>query len=166
MDHKPCLYLVRHGEAESEEKNSTRPLSSWGRSNVHKMAVFAANLAGVKVAEISHSDKLRSAQTAEIFAEWLSPGEGCSEAEGLGPNDDPTAWAEQMANLPESTMLVGHLPHLDRLASKLITGDADGHCIHIAPGGMVCLGKDDDGGWCVRWMETPLHLADSATPIA
>lgn len=62
------LYLVQHGEALSKEQDTKRSLSEQGRREVERMANFLAT-AGVRVARICHSGKLRAQQTAEIL--WL-----------------------------------------------------------------------------------------------
>ncbi|MCK4450112.1 MAG: hypothetical protein KAX26_05930 [Anaerolineae bacterium] len=39
-------------------------------------------------------------------------------------------------------VLVGHLPFLDRLASLLVTGDADHSIVRFQMGGIVCLVRE------------------------
>ncbi len=52
-------------------------------------------------------------------------------------------------------MLVGHLPHMGKLAALLVTGDADQALVTFKPGGVVCLARDDEGRWSLRWMVVP-----------
>jgi len=52
-------------------------------------------------------------------------------------------------------MLVGHLPHLSRLASRLICGDEERKVVSFQMGGVVCLERDAEGNWSVRWALTP-----------
>ncbi len=116
------LYLVRHGEAKAKEEAPERGLTDAGRQEVTKMAEWAAAV-GIQVDEILHSGKLRAQQTAEIFAEHLRM--QAAEASGLAPKDDVKGIAEVISSQQGSIMLVGHLPFLDRLGAKLITGDAE-----------------------------------------
>ena len=148
------LFLVQHGEAEGEEINPGRPLTIKGREDVREVAGFAAG-AGVRVEWIFHSGKLRARQTADILGESLRPADGIAEAVGLAPLDDPATWAAQLRGMTEDTLLAGHLPHLQRLASLLLCGAAEKKCVAFAMGGIVALERDDDGNWSLRWMLIP-----------
>ena len=147
------LYLVQHGVAKPEQEDSARPLSDRGRTEVERVAHAAARL-GLDVARISHSAKLRARQTAEILAAALRPAGGVREVANLAPNDDPSGAVRLIERLSESEMLVGHLPHLSRLASLLLVGDASRELIAFRMGGIVCLERDDSR-WHVKWILTP-----------
>jgi phosphohistidine phosphatase len=114
----------------------------------------AAARAGLRVARIAHSGKLRARETAEILAGELHPPGGVAELPGLAPMDDPAVARRAVARLAEPTMLVGHLPHLGRLASLLIVGDAARDVIAFRTGGLVCLGNEE-GQWRVKWLLAP-----------
>lgn len=51
-------------------------------------------------------------------------------------------------------MLVGHLPHLSRLASLLLVGDPRRDLIPFRNGGIVYLVKAERG-WLLEWVLTP-----------
>ncbi len=51
-------------------------------------------------------------------------------------------------------MLVGHLPHLARLAAHLLTGDSDHPVVRFRPGGLVAL-EPADAGWLVSLVLPP-----------
>ncbi len=51
-------------------------------------------------------------------------------------------------------MLVGHLPHLRRLASLLLVGDPEREIIRFRNGAIVCL-VQGDGHWLLQWVLTP-----------
>lgn len=51
-------------------------------------------------------------------------------------------------------MIVGHLPHLSRLASSLLTGRQDAEVVGFQYGGVVCLERTNDG-WKLGWMIVP-----------
>ena len=75
------LYLVRHGEATSEEQNPARPLTEPGAKEVEQIAAWFTSTK-LPVDEIRHSGKLRAQQTAEIFAQYLGlPGSDCEVAQ-------------------------------------------------------------------------------------
>lgn len=147
------LYLVQHGEAKPEQEDPARPLTDRGRDEVGRVARHTGALR-LQIAEIRHSGKLRARQTAEILAEYLRPARGVREIEGLAPNDDPRKARSDAEAAREPLMLVGHLPHLSRLASFLIVGDPGREIIRFRPGGIVCLGKME-GRWLLLWILTP-----------
>jgi len=144
---------VQHGEARAEHEDPARPLSERGRRDVERVARAVAR-AGVRPARIAHSGKRRARETAELFAAALDPPGGVVEIGGLGPNDDPAVAARRAAGAAEHLMLVGHLPHLGRLASLLVLGDPARELVAFRMGGVVCLGREA-GAWRVCWMLTP-----------
>jgi phosphohistidine phosphatase len=138
------LYLVQHGEAKSEAEDPDRPLTEQGASQVRQVADAAAAAGLVTVERIVHSGKTRARQTAETWGETL--GVKIEEADGLAPNDDPSIWAGRLADA--HIMLVGHLPHLAKLAGLLLVGDASRPVVTFRNGGLVGL-QQDDYGWSV-----------------
>lgn len=154
------IYLVQHGEAMSSDEDAHRPLTDVGRSEVAAVAV-ALKRHGPRVSAIWHSGKLRAKQTAVEFADALEPDDGVQEKAGLGPKDDPERMAEALRGLDVATMVVGHLPHLSRLASLLIVDDRDREVVHFRQGGVVCLARTEEG-WRIAWYLTP-ELAEVVT---
>ena len=148
------LYLVQHGKAKNEEEDLARPLSDNGIAEVKKIASFISRL-DITVEEVLHSSKLRAKQTAEILAESLAIMNDVSEADSLAPLDDPALWADKLKRKTLSLMLVGHLPHLARLSSLLLSGDKEKSIIAFKMGGVVCLKRDDAGTWTLQWIITP-----------
>ena len=104
---------------------------------------------------IFHSPKVRAKQTAGVLSEHLKPSKGISEVDGLAPLDEPDIWAQRLKDVPDDIMLVGHLPHLDRLASLLLCGDKEKHAISFKMAGVVCLKRTDTGSYALQWMVTP-----------
>ena len=147
------FYLVRHGQAKLDSEDSRRPLSDGGRREVEKIARAAATKQ-IKVAEILCSDKLRAKETAEILAGFLSPARGIREISGLSPEDDPLVAQADLGAAGESLMLVGHLPHLSRLAALLLVGDSEKRVVDFAPATLVCLGRER-GTWSLGWILNP-----------
>lgn len=148
------LYLVQHAAALPKEEDPKRPLSEKGEGDIRKVAAFLTEHKAVKVSHILHSGKLRAEQTAEALAEHLHPG-SVTATDGLNPLDDPTVWVGHLAETDEDLMQVGHLPHMSRLAARLIMGDADQPVVQFRMGGVVCLGRDEGGRWSLRWMVVP-----------
>ena len=151
------IYLVRHGEAESELVEPTQPLRERGRAEATRIARHAA-LVKVAVAEIRHSTKLQAKQTAEILAAHFEPVRGLREADDLAPPDDPGKAQDAVEAAVEPLMLVGHLPHLARLASLLLVGDPNREIVRFGPGAIARLERAERG-WVLGWILTP-EIAD------
>lgn len=147
-------YLVQHGEATSEEEDPDRPLTDEGRSGLMGVIQALRNSGGVAPAEIYHSGKTRARQTAEILADGLAASTEPEEADGLQPLDDPAEWAERLRDSGRDTMLVGHLPYMERMAGLLLVDDPEAEVVSFRYGGVVCL-EDDGGGWSLAWAVTP-----------
>ena len=145
---------MQHGEAVWEEHDPTRPLTERGRADTERVVRYAVQHAGVRIGRILHSGKLRARQTAEIWREHL-PAAAIADADGLDPGTSPDIWSERLARETHDLMLVGHRPHLARLAGRLLCGDADREAVNIQNGGIVCLERSDQGTWSVRWALTP-----------
>ncbi|UCH62928.1 MAG: phosphohistidine phosphatase SixA [Fidelibacterota bacterium] len=148
------LYLVRHAQPKAKEEDSQRSLSDQGRADIRKVAAHLGDR-GIEVSRILHSSKLRARQTAEALSERLHPSGDTSETDGLAPLDDPTVWSGRLAEIQENIMLVGHLPHLGLLADLLLAGETDQQGVSFKPGGVVCLKRDEEGRWSLRWTVVP-----------
>jgi phosphohistidine phosphatase len=154
------VYVVQHGQALPKEEDPERPLSDAGRAEVERVAKHLAGRLGqamtIPIAEVHHSGKLRAQQTAEILAQRIAQNATLRAIEGLSPNDDPRIIADRLeARRAEGTalMLVGHLPHLQRLAGLLIAGSADARPIRFRNAGVVRLSWD--GRWSADWVLWP-----------
>ncbi|MBI4467435.1 MAG: phosphohistidine phosphatase SixA [Acidobacteria bacterium] len=159
------LYLVQHGAAKTEAEDPQRGLTDDGRRRVERMAEFLAPLE-LALDRIEHSGKLRARQTAEILAAQLHPRKGIVEVAGLAPNDDiepvRLRLERESKNLPagrRGLMLVGHLPHLSRLASRLLGHEAGRAVVQFQMGGVVRLDQDEAGRWVLCWALVPELLS-------
>jgi len=139
-------YLVRHGEAKRAEVDPERGLTDAGAAGVRRVASRAVADLAVRPGRIFHSDKARARQTAEIWGELV--GAPVEEADGLAPNDDPARWATRLKTEDEDVMLVGHLPHVERLVGLLVAGDPDRTLLEFPAGALVVLDGGNDG-WSV-----------------
>ncbi len=140
------LYLVQHGQATSEAEDPRRQLTDRGADDVDRTARLAIGWLGDRPSRVIHSGKTRARQTAEIWAALL--GIAAEDGDGLAPNDDPSAWVDRLADGTLGVMLVGHLPHLGRLAAALVTGDSSRQVVSFHQGGLVALQRADSG-WLV-----------------
>jgi phosphohistidine phosphatase len=149
MDGSPpsqFVVLVRHGDAMSEEQDPRRPLSAAGREHVDQVAGLVAGLS-LEIEEVRHSGKERARETAEIFAARVGVApERVREVTGLKPKDDVGVVAEELESEGRSMALVGHLPFMSLLASRLLSGDPK--CLRFRFGDAGCLLVTRvEGGW-------------------
>ena len=147
------LYLVQHGEALAKEVDPQRPLSDTGHTDISRLADFL-KAAGIQVSRVIHSGKKRAQQTAGLLANSLTSGLSAEESPGLGPNDSPEKFAEQIANWKLDTLVVSHLPFLDRLLAHQVLGKPD-DVVSFRPGTVICLQRSEPEGWRIAWMLRP-----------
>ncbi len=147
------IFLVQHGLCFDKATDPTRSLSPEGRLEITKIARQAADC-GITVNVIYHSGKLRAQQTAELFAGPLQAGR-IESINGLNPSDDVGAFVDNHP-LPDRTMLVGHLPFMERLASLLIAGRPEPNVVKFQNAGIVCLEQNETHDWHVKWTIMPV----------
>jgi phosphohistidine phosphatase len=143
------FYLVRHGEAFPETQDPGRSLTSAGRESIERLGRLAV-AKGVRPSSIFHSGILRAKQTAEILAAQLAPEIPVQAITGLKPEDDPAIAAAELETAQESIMLVGHLPHMNRLAALLLSGNLSREVVDFSAGSMVCCARGPSQ-WTLAW---------------
>ncbi len=148
------VYLVQHGKALSKKDDPERGLSEEGFEEIRRIAGVAATYR-INVSKIIHSGKKRAQQTAEIYAEYLKPKNGCSNQNGLNPLDDVVEFSQNIDN-QANTMIVGHLPFMDKITSYLVTGSSKKSIFKFQNGGIVCLDLvPDKNDWIIKWTLMP-----------
>jgi phosphohistidine phosphatase len=153
------LYLVQHAEAVSADLDPDQPLTPTGRETARRVSRWLAATGRARPAEILHSRKTRAKQTAEVFARALAT-PPLREVDGLLPTDDVDPAAEAVKSAAGDLMLVGHLPHLNRLASFLVSGDAGADVVRFRHAGVICLERQG-GAWAILWAVVPELVTDS-----
>jgi hypothetical protein len=86
---------------------------------------------------------LRAFETAQILAEVLAPPLGLHLHAGLLPEDDPAIVKAELDLMDHPVALVGHLPHLNRLAALLTSGDPERAVVEFLPAMMVGFEKQN-----------------------
>ncbi len=144
------LYFMQHGLAVSKTDNPERPLSEDGIKQTRGIAkqLLSSN---TLISSIFHSGKLRAQQTAEIIADALDINT-VSVIDGLSPNDD-VALIKQDLNV-DKALYVGHLPHLEKLISSLVSGKEKPEIIKFQNSAIVCLERNDSL-YHIVWYLTP-----------
>jgi phosphohistidine phosphatase len=148
------LFLVQHGKAKSKVEDPERPLSEQGVEEIEKMAKYAKHYLNIEVKQILHSGKLRAKQTAEILAKHLSPPKKIVVNAGLEPLADPKILQSQLTKITEDILIVGHLPHLSKLTSVLLTSDEKREIITFRNGGIINLERGKNH-WSIEYIITP-----------
>jgi len=143
------LYLIRHGEALPSIVDSQRPLSDHGRAQVAYLAHHLQD-ENAKPLHIYHSGILRAQQTAEIIAKTLHI-TAVDKISGLLPEDRPDSIFDQINSWTEDMMLVGHLPYLAYLLSRL---SDEGNHVQFDTATAVCLERVNTK-WLIRAVLNP-----------
>lgn len=129
----------------SPAADSQRPLSSHGLAQAEALAA-RAKAAGACPAEIWHSGKLRARQTGEAYLRACNPFAAFRMARGLLPDDPPEMMGLVLDAESRDVMIVGHMPNIAALASRLAGRDA-AFPVH----GAVCFERMAEGAWIERW---------------
>jgi phosphohistidine phosphatase len=152
------LYLVQHGEARNGGSDAEKTLAPKGLADVKALAA-ACERHRLEASGVIHSGKARARQTAELLGEALNL--PVRAEAGLDPLDPPLPFAERCLSMP-STVVVGHQPFLERLASLLLAGREEPPVLAFQRGGMACLERRGapergapHGAWCVLWTAYP-----------
>lgn len=149
-----ALFLVQHGKSLSKDIDPDQGLSEEGMAETRRIAEAAKGYK-LKVTCIKHSVKTRARATAEILAAALNPAEGLQEITGIKPMDDVKAIAQKIDS-QANTMLVGHLPFMERMTSFLITASIEKPVIKFQNSGIVCLDQDPETkSWFIKWTLLP-----------
>jgi len=153
------IYLMRHGNAVDPSVDYECPLSDLGRLDIQRAADFFEGNVEVRVKKMYHSKKLRAKQTADIIASAVLEEGRPEEIEGLNPSDSISDMVDRIDTWQEDVWLVGHLPFMAKLLSRMLLGHQDASLSAIfQTGSVACLEKDTDSGiWVLNWFIRP-HL--------
>ncbi len=147
------LYLVQHGKAMTKDTNPERPLTGQGQKDIERLAGFLKQ-ADIRVDRVIHSGKLRARQTAELLVNAIATGADLEISDLIHPNDNPKAFDWQSGSMSQDTLIVGHLPFLQKLVAHLVIEDESRPLTAFQPGSIVCLERID-GHWQIDWMIRP-----------
>jgi phosphohistidine phosphatase len=164
------LYLVRHGDAVSDQENRLRPLSERGHDELRRMAQLLRSSRAFTPEQLWHSPLLRARETAEGLLRAVVPDAVLIETPGLLPEDDPEEIAGRLRTLTtiEHLALVGHEPHLSALATLLVRGKKNPVGFEMKKGAILALEPTGDAHkktgaprWFVRWLLPPTLVPPS-----
>ncbi len=165
------LFLLRHGQAQPDYMDRTRPLTRKGIRRVVRLAEFVAGNPAFNPSEIWHSPLTRACETANLLAAHLQMSDRTRALEELRPDADPAAIVGRFDAFHEDLLLVGHNPHLRRLIGRLLYPERasehdPGAVIQVKKGSLIRLERPDcfraGGGsgpeWLLSWILPPRCL--------
>jgi phosphohistidine phosphatase len=165
------LLIVRHADAGDADEfaktgrsDDERPLSDEG---VRQMARAAAGLRSIveRIDILASSPLVRARQTADIVMEayGMKVVDVVESLRSTTPLAETLEWLNRVADA-RVVAIVGHDPHLSRLATWLTTG-VDAERVALKKGGACLLEFSDAieaGSAMLRWLMTPSQLSACA----
>ena len=118
------LYLMQHALAYPAEENAERPLNPTGIEQA-KVAARGIKRLGLSFDLIATSPRRRAHQTAALISEGVRyPYSDILATDALLPDQSPQDLLDLLQQEPAGShiLVVGHLPHLTKLASNLMQG--------------------------------------------
>ena len=104
------------------------------------------------IATVNHSGKQRARESAELLVLPRRISSACEAMTGLAPLDPVEEVVDRLTSAREDMMLVGHQPHLGRLASRLLSGRQDSVQFGLLPGSAICLEFSPSQAWQLNWL--------------
>ncbi len=163
------LFLIRHAHALDHENDAKRPVSERGQILTQKVAQFFKANGLINPRQFWHSPLKRSFETAADLVSMIGLESDLVETDGLAPFDDPALIAERFRLYPTThdIAMVGHQPHLSRLASLLINNTARTNVFHFKKNAVLALRQAVETHprsglprWKVAWHFSPEFLPE------
>lgn len=144
-----AYYFVQHGKSHSKEDDPQQGLTKEGIQESEEVAESLQSRI-FKLSGICHSGKARAEQTAAIFARVLGLDDKVKAIDGIKAMDDVKSFA---LVLPEDSLIVSHLPFLEKLTNYLVGGDQElkKNVVDYKNSHVVCLEKNMHTGFQVAW---------------
>ncbi len=153
------LYLLRHAEAAPGIPDEGRPLTPKGLRQVEALALFLKGKAAFAPEDIWHSGLKRAEQTAQGLMQGLNLTASLQLINGLSPNAPVEPIARRLKLLTKNTLIVGHNPFLERLATVLLEAHGEAPVCHMRKASLMALEKVEGvglaGAWQLSWFVGP-----------
>ena len=148
------IYLIQHAKKVDSSVNEKTPLSEEDVIDAEK--TFKKLRDVIRVDAVFHSKQLRAKQTAAILSESIKRTPIVHEVEYLEPGSDIYSVYNLIKIADKDVAFVGHLPHLNRLASVMLGNSTEDISIKFKNAGVVCLvRKENSSSWALEWNMTP-----------
>lgn len=154
------IHLMQHGACLPKEADPTQPISPVGNDQITRSAKAMRSL-GLEFEHIVSSTKLRAMQTAEIIAETLGyPTRAINHSDAFKPSAQPETALRYLEECgKELVLVVGHLPSLPRIASRLLSQQENVR-LHFSNGGLTCIEASPSLSHAtLLWHMQPKHLS-------
>lgn len=154
------IHLMQHGACLPKEADPAQPISPVGIDQITRSAKAMRSL-GLEFDLIVASTKLRAVQTAEIIADTIGyPTRKIDTNDAFKPSAQPEKALSYIEECDrELILVVGHLPSLPRLASRLL-GHNDGVHLHFSNGGLTSIEASPTLSQAtLLWHLQPKHLS-------
>jgi len=161
------LFLLRHAEAAPGLPDAERALTKRGRGQIEKLVESLDWSCLADIRSIEHSGLVRARQTAEDLAKLAALRVPLAIRSGMRPTDDPRIMARDVVTSREDRLLVGHNPHLARLAGILLGAGTSEVSLVLKKCGFLALERAEPvgkelplGRWRLLWLISPGRLSD------
>lgn len=144
------VYFIQHGICLKKDEDPAKPLSTIGKKETTLISQFLKDK-GLSITKVYHSGKLRAEETAQILSNNLSTGEIYIKS-NMSPNDNVKDFCKEQ--LEDNSIYVGHLPHLEKTISYLITQDENSNVIKLKNSGVVSLERINSD-FTLKWYILP-----------
>jgi len=148
------LYLMRHAEAAPGSPDRARPLTPAGRRQAQAMASLLRRM-DIRPVAIWHSGRVRAAQSAQIVATALKDKPRVAEQAGLDPDSRVKPVVRAISRTRGDLLIVGHEPHLGKLATRLLAGQKLAALLDFPKAGVACLTCGRGDKWVLDWLIPP-----------
>jgi phosphohistidine phosphatase SixA len=119
------VYLLRHAQAEAGYPDEDRRLTARGQGHAQLLGEWLSRSPNDLPVRILCSPLVRARETFEsVVASW---GDGAPREpeilDALVPEENPVQVVSVLESMQEDVLLVGHNPHLEVLASLIMSGE-------------------------------------------
>lgn len=148
------LYLVRHADAVEKKQDPRRPLSASGVKASKQLGRYL-KADHVRLGAIWHSPKTRSVQTAKLVSLYVPPEKGLVQRADIKPMSRTGGVAWDLEKVKHDVMLVGHLPHMAKLAARRPRWKKARSLMDFPKPSLIVLERLEDGHWRLCLMLGP-----------
>ncbi|NCG09069.1 MAG: phosphohistidine phosphatase SixA [Verrucomicrobia bacterium] len=160
------VYLLRHGQAEAGYPDGQRKLTARGRGHAQLLGEWLQRSPEALPGRIICSPLVRARETLELLsAAWSDREPGEPEVlDALVPEGNPAAIVSILESMDEDVFLVGHNPHMEILASLLMSGERSRArlvmktCVMLRFNWAPFANHGQTGPAELRWMLDPRNL--------
>lgn len=160
------LFLLRHAEAAPGIPDAERALTERGRGQIRRLADALDWSCLEDIRKVEHSGLVRARQTAEDLCAHASIKRPLAIFPGLRPMDDPRMVLRDLATCRNDRLLVGHNPHLARLAGVLLGGGLTEVSVVLKKCAFLALERSEPGTkdkpagrWQLLWLISPRRFS-------